>query len=350
MKILQALGLTRPAASTAPTPTGIVSPWADASTLSTITVADILGVNMPAITRETAMTVPAMAQARWLITTALATHPLVAYRKDERLAAQPAWLTRTDMLESPQLRLLWTLDDLIFHGYSLWLADRSPAGQLLRVERVPPAAWRLNEAGAVQLKDGAAFTTVTDELSVILFRSPQDPLLRIARRTLLGAIGIEEAWTARVKDPIPHTKLVQKEDIEVGLDEVNAVIDAYIQARFSSHASISYVPYGMDLEEMGKLDPALYIQGRNAVAVDIARFTSLPAQLLNASPVQSSLTYSTQEGGRDLFTDFSVSGWAMAIENRLSQDDVVPAGQSVKFDRSWATTIPTPPTSTPVED
>jgi phage portal protein BeeE len=81
-------------------------------------------------------------------------------------------------------------------------------------------------------------------------------------------------------------------------------------------------------------DSALYIEGRNASKMDIAAFFNLPASVLDATSATASLTYVTQEGNRSSLDDMTLPYWIGPIASRLSQDDIVPAGQSVRFDFS----------------
>lgn len=332
------------------------SPWA-AGALEQIVAADIFGTGAMPMTRAEAMTVPALANARWLIAPVLGRHPLAAYRGEEQIDT-PAWLYRTNGVTAPQMRMTWTIDDLLFTGYSLWRVERGAKGTILAGDRVPLESWDFDEEWRVLIDDELA---AADE--VILFTSPMDPLLECAARTIRAARNIEEAWAARVKDPIPVMELRQTEDIELDeeplLDgddeevepsEAQAIIDAYVKARKAPTGAVVHTPYGYELVPHGQDTPELYISGRNAVAIDVARFTGLPASLLSASPVQSSLTYSTQVSSRSDYQDYSLAPWAMAIESRLSMDDVVPAGVSIKFDLTHLNTVPTPTTGPVVED
>ena len=71
---------------------------------------------------------------------------------------------------------------------------------------------------------------------------------------------------------------------------------------------------------------------------------------MDASLSTASLTYSTQEGQRNEFADFTLPYWIEPIQQRLSLDDVVPAGQRVRFDLSDLYTNPPTPTSPEVAD
>ena len=65
--------------------------------------------------------------------------------------------------------------------------------------------------------------------------------------------------------------------------------------------------------------------------LDIANFLNLNPAMLGAALPKSSLNYETQEGTRQEFTQ-RLSYWTGPLEDRLSQDDLVPHGQYVRFD------------------
>jgi hypothetical protein len=71
---------------------------------------------------------------------------------------------------------------------------------------------------------------------------------------------------------------------------------------------------------------------------------------MDASLSTASLTYSTQEGQRNEFADFTVPYWTEPIQHRLSLDDVLPQGQRIRFDLSDLYTNPQNPISPIVED
>ena len=74
-----------------------------------------------------------------------------------------------------------------------------------------------------------------------------------------------------------------------------------------------------------------------------------PAAMLDGSMSTATLTYSTQEGKRSEFVDYSLNYWASAVEARLSQDDVTPEGTFVRFDISWLTS-PNQPGQNPSQE
>ena len=125
----------------------------------------------------------------------------------------------------------------------------------------------------------------------------------------------------------------------------------YITARQDDEGTVMVTPRGFEVHPHGDSALYLFVQGRNAVSLDIARFLNLPAALLDASNVNgSSVNYQNTGIQRGAFQDWSLRTWALPFEEALSQDDVVPRGQYVQFDLSDLTEIPDPGTGPALED
>jgi hypothetical protein len=348
-----AFRLNRAAAALDPrsgvTDRGVIAPYGSPHPghLETIVWADLVpaGVQLP-VTRAEAMTVPAVVRARHLIVQALAGLPLRALRGADVLpdADQPAFLYRTDGIVSPWHRHSMTFDDLLFYGWSLWAVDRGAEDRILAADRVPYDDWTFDQDGNVVV-DGQ----VVDAASVILFPGPAEGLLSYGARTIRAARGTEDAWQGRIRNPIPATELHQVTDDVLERDEIRDLVDTYCRARMDVNGAVVYTPNGIELRTHGESTADVLVEGRNAVRIDVANLTGLPAMALDGSLATASLTYVTQEG------KFSELGealrlWADPFTARLSQDDVVPRGQRVRFDTAEQL-APTPtPTGATVAD
>lgn len=333
MGLLDWLGLsTRRADALAATRIGVLSQWADSSALGTIVISDALGVhlaNLP-LDRGAAMAVPGVAKGRALLVSTIAKFPLVALDQNGPLPAerQPSFLYRTNTAQSPYSRMVCTVDDLIFHGVSLWLTTRGAANQILDAEWCPRDLWSVKEGRFyLQGRDQPL-----DESEMLLFDVPLfDGLLAIGAGNLRGAKDVEKSWQGRARNPIPVMVLRATED---GLtqDEVDAYVKSWSDARKSENGAVGFLPKGIEMDVHGEVSPDLMLQGRNAVKTDIANYLNIPTSLLDGSLSEASLTYTTQEGNRNIFYDLSLPFWVDPIAQRLSQDDVVPRGQRVRFD------------------
>ncbi|MEN0101845.1 MAG: phage portal protein [Curtobacterium sp.] len=337
MGLLSALGLTRKPSLT-PTDLSLVSPWQPAGNLSQVTIGEIWGEdvahNLP-LDRSAAITVPAVSRARNLLVGHIMQYPLVALRDGLPLEDQPTFLYRTNGPVPPRERTAWTVDDLVFHGVSLWLTERGSTGTILDARWHPRADWRINAEGNIEARgDDKSEWSVLDEEDYILFNAPFDGLLNIAARTIRGALSTEEAWTGRMRNPIPLIELSVTDDSQLEPDEIEDQVKTWAKARTGINGAVSWTPPGMEVKDHGSVQADLYTEGRNAIRTDIGNFTNIPTSMMDGSLAEASLTYQTTEGIRNRFQVESIPFWTAPIEEALSMDKVVPAGQAVRFDKT----------------
>jgi hypothetical protein len=321
---------------------GIRSPWAGDLT-RLIVSSDILSlydetIEANCVTRSQAMSIPGVYRARAILLSLIADKPLQAWTKAGLSARQASFLYRTPGLLGPWQRMARTLDDLIFYPYSLWLTVRGEEvdgrRDILNAVHCPYDSWRINEAGLIELQDADNQWNVADEDEVILIPGPSEGLIAYASRTLRGSADLESAWVSRAKTPAPLTELHITDDVALDDDEIIATRDDWVAARRASDGAVAVTPSNIEVIDHGQADSSLFIEGRNSSRLDIAAFFNLPGAILDATTATASLTYVTQEGTRTSVYDLSLPYWVRPIEARLSQDDIVPTGQSVRFDFS----------------
>lgn len=352
MGILSALGLKR--VDLKPVDVTLASPWQPAGGISQITLSEIWGEdlanNLP-VDRGVAMTVPAVARARNLLVGAIQRFPLVVLDENGPIATQPTWAYRTSGPVTPQERIAWTVDDLIFHGVALWLTERGSVGQLLDARWHPRCDWRITNEGEVEARESGASEWVTlNEGDYILINAPFDGLLTVGARTIRGALSTEEAWVGRMRNPIPLIELKVTDDSRLDADEIKDHVQTWAKARTGVNGAVSWTPSGMEVVTHGEVKADLYTEGRNAIRTDIGSFMNVPTSMMDGSLAEASLTYTTQEGNRSRFQDESIPFWITPIESALSMDGVVPRGQRVRFDRSEAFSTVVNPTGIPEAD
>lgn len=347
MGFLDWLGLRDAVAIGSPSASrGVASPWAGPSTLHRIVLDDILGQDTSTVSRAQAMSVPAVAKARHLICTTLARQPLKAYKDGVPFDEQPNWLTRTDTGEPPRLRMLWTIDDLLFSGWSLWATNRGSEGQILDARRVPVDRWTFDTEWRVKVDE-----TYPDADEVLLIPGIGEGLLIEAARTIRGAINLETQWSARVKNPVPIVELRYTGTEDLTKTEMEDIRDTYVTARSDENGVIMVTPGGFEMHAHGDQALELFVEGRNAASLDVARYANMPATAADASAVNaSSVTYQNVMAGRTELHDYTLRGWALPVEERFSMDDCVPRGQYVAFDLSALTVTPDPGTGPTLED
>lgn len=352
MGILERLGLGRGTSDllNSSYQLGITSPYSTAPELPPFVITDLLEDevvrNLP-MSRAHAISIPAVSKARNLLVSTISKFPLRALQGDQVLTSQPTFLYRSDSTVTPYERMAWTVDDLIFHGHSLWLVrrgagDSSGRRPILDAEWCPQSLWTITNGHL--LVDGVD----VDDEDVILFNSPFEGLLNVGNRTLRGSIDTEASWVGRARNPIPLIELHQTDD-QLSSDEVTEFVKAWATARRNEDGAIGYTPPGLEIRVHGTVAADLMVEGRNAVRTDIGSFLNIRASMLDGTAGVDSLTYSTTQGERNLFYEIDLPFWTDPIEARLSMDDVVPRGQRVRFDKYDTFNLPSP-TGPTVED
>lgn len=328
---------------------GIKSPWIDSDhSLGQIILSDLIGVDPERypLSREAALTLPAVSAARNLLVTVISSLPLKVYGPEGETEDQPAWLYRSAAGQSAYIRTAAMVDDLLFHGHTMLAVSRGAESRILSAIHVPVTDWKV-EKGRVYLWD----KPVTEE-GFIFVPSPYAGLLSVAQRTLKAALSIENTVEARAKTPTPMSILRQTTDEDLDQEEVNDLLAQWRAARSGAGGAVAYIPHGIDLvAQQDDGYKAFLLEARNAVVSDVAKFTGLPSALLEGSSSIDSLTYTTEKGQRSRFVDFSLRMWLDPIQHRLS--DEVPRGSDIRFDLTELIDAPStrgldgPPQGTP---
>lgn len=329
---------------------GVLSPYADSESLTpAVAWNDWLSVGAPRVlSREAALQVPAVAKVRNVLTTTIAPLPLRVLNKDGILAEQPSWAYRTDGDETPFNRMFNIVQDLLFDGLSILAVQRGTAGQVLAMAHVSRGRVSTDGNGAL-LIDGQH----VDESAVVFIKAPYNGILRDGSATIAGARDLELAWQGRSRNPIPLVH-IQRDDTGEGPltnEERKALIDGYRAARQDVDGAILFTEGGYTVTALGTAEADLFESGRNAATTSIGQISNVRASMLDGTLADSSsLTYVTSEGERSAFLVFDIPFYTSVIEQRLSQDDVVPAGQRVRFDMTALQTVNPPATGAPLED
>lgn len=329
--------------------TPIKSPYSTGQ-LTKVAVSELLGINTTSITRTDAMKVPAITRGRGLIVGTLSRYPLALFQyngaTEDGTRLEPAqWMVSTKTNQSPIARMLWTLDDLIFEGMSVWAVERDGDDQITDAIRVLPEFWEIDpDTLGVKINGNPV-----DADKVVIFEGPQEGLLYIGDDLVKGSRNLSNAWQQRVKSPIPLVELHNTDtNAELEDNEIAELLSTYNTAR--ENGGTAYTPSFIDLKVHGEVKADLFVEGRNAERLDWANMLGLPAAMLDGSMSTATLTYSTTEGKRSEFVDYSLNYWASAIESRLSLDDITPEGTYCRFDLQWLVNTVQPGSNPPSED
>lgn len=327
------------AAAVAPVQVGIQSPMSDQSALQAVVWADLTGTDAAILNRDTAIAIPALARQRHLICGVGARCPLrlvdtTNYEPGTPppiLAEQPEWLTQGTNGVSAYHRMLWTLDDVIFHPFSVWAVERQggrPAGEILWAERVPTERWEVEDDTDRLIIDDRP----VNEADVLILMGPHEGILQFGARALQRTIDNLDAAANAARNPSAWLEIHYTGD-EPLTPKAKAEVKAdWAAARRGEHGGVALTGKFTELKEHGTHESHLLIEGRNADAVDVSRLVSSPAAMADATSAGASLTYETTSGRNVQFLDYGASLYMDAIAARLSMDDVSPKGQGIAFD------------------
>lgn len=282
-------------------------------------------------TRAAAMAVPAVKRARGIICTTVARIPLRAYRGDAPESTQPLWLDRTNGPMSPYHRMVWTVDDLLFYGWSCWAVQRSTAGQVIAADRVPFDQWR-TENGQVIYAAPDGREIVADPKTVLLIPGSDGGLLEDSATAVRHASDLLNSAAKAARNPAAYLELHQTNERPVTKAEVADLIADWSAARNGVNGGVAFTSNGIQVIEHGTYDKHLLVEGRNAAALDIARAMSLPGSTIDATVDKASLNYETAESRTRDLIDYGLASFMSPIAARLGLDDVVPRGVSIRFD------------------
>lgn len=333
---------TARAAAAPPVPREFVTPWGQ-SDLSRFVWQDVFGVDYPINSREAAMRIPALARGRNLIVSSIARNPLRALAVDTPLATQPTWTYACDGGASPQLRMAWTVDDLIFHGASLWSrrngAD-STGGFPLACDRINIDEWEITDDLVIEVNGVEA-----DPSEVILIPGFHEGILSFGVDTLADTRSLYAAVRARLKNPHPTLDLHQEDGVDLLEEEIDALLDRWRTARQDPNGAVGFTSRHIKANVLESSDSnQLMIESRNAAAVDVARLLGLSASLLDATTPTASLNYETTQGRNVELVDRDLGLYMDPITARLSMDDVTPHGTRIGFNTAALTGATNPAT------
>lgn len=275
--------------------------------------------------RAEAMSIAPLARARNLLAPTIARIPLRAYRGPTPTDPQPAWIERTDTIQPPFQRMVWTVDDLIFYGESLWLVERGADGMPLLAERVPYDEWEVDADLFITI-DGAR----ADAASAVYIAGFHEGILNFAPGTIREASNLETAASDTAKAPF-KLELHQVSGDPMEDSEIAALI-AKARAAIADNHGVLYTNQALQAIVHSYTAENLLTDGRNYAAVDMARLVGVPAATIDAVLAGSGITYQTGPSLNQALIDYGAGGYLSAISARLSQNDITPNGQTIAFD------------------
>jgi len=296
------------------------------------------------VSRDVALTVPAIAACRNLIVGAAVQMPLYAYRGTERLEPGP-------LLTQPDPDMIWpatlggTLDDLLFYGRAYWRviafdgasSEQNPEGFPIRARWIPYGDVTPNvtpSTSAYQRLESYSIAGEREPVAprfVIRFDSPQPGVLITGARTIAAAVAIEDA-ARRFADVDLPAGVLQNEGTELGDDEASALVQEFQTARQANAiAFLQGITY--ERTDISAHDLQL-VEARALAATECTRLFNVPVAMVGASPSgnASALLYANLTSQLAVFVSGAVAPHLRTLESTLALPRVTPRGQSVAFD------------------
>lgn len=324
------------------------SPLSPDTTLSRWVWDDLMGDDVRASinSRSGALRLGPVSRGRNMLCGSGARCPLVDLTGNTPTARQPSWLLNTEDGSSWQHRTLWTLDDHLFYGWSLWHlrlgADMFPTAGT----HVLWDAWEIDDDNRL-LVDGYP---VENPREWVLIPGLHEGILTHGSDILTDARDLFGLVRDRLTNNLPPVNLEAQPGADrLNPEEIDAVIASWKTAR-TRNGGVGYTNEWLKaVFGRGNQDSDLLIEGRNAAAVDLARLIGIHAGLIDATAPKASLNYETTTGRNQEFVDFDLALALMPVEARLSMDDMTPHGRRVAFDTT-VLTGPFSPTGPTTED
>jgi len=313
----------------------LVSPLAGASSqISQLVWSEFYAGEVAEVTREAALAIPPLKRGRDILVGVIAGMTLQQWQ--EQVEVPAPWLVNSSSGISPWHRMAATIDDLLFYDWSAWAVTRD-GNTITDALRIPYDRWQVDDFTGEVTVDGEP----VNASEIIVFPgNGSGGILASGAQTIKGYRALERAWIGRAQTPLMYElhqstddPLTDGDDDEES-DEIGRLVDEWAAARMSPNGGVGFTPHNIELKTHGETNTDLFVEGRNAAVLDIARLLNMPAALLDGSMSTASLTYSTTEGKANEFALYSIPTWTAPIEARLSLDDVAPAGHVIRFDQS----------------
>jgi HK97 family phage portal protein len=292
------------------------------------------------VTRTEALAVPSVSRCHSLITGVIGSIELNLYKKSTGAELEsPIWLEQPDYRQPRSVTISATVSDLFMHGVSFWevtqvYADSGRPSNFAWVsyDRVTQKLNSTNTLVVGYTVDGSGLRPQNGLGSIVTFQA-LDSLGILGRggRTIKAALDLEKASAIAAETP-QASGYIQNSGADLPEEQITGLLSAWKLAR--QQRSTAYLSSTLRFEA-NNFSPKdmLYNEAKQMFATEIARLCNTPAYLLSAD-LNNSLTYSNVLDERRQFTDMTLMPFMIAIQERLSMDDLTARGNEVRFNVS----------------
>lgn len=292
----------------------------------------------PSVTRDIAIQVPAIKRGRDLIAATIGQLPAEVLDSKNKATRNPL-LDQPEKYKARVITMTRTVEDLLFYAKSWWqVIERDGAGWPTRVKRLDPLSvddgtgWPLiPEMRDYQYEPGKVFVDGkhVPDADLIRFDSPNEAVLYAGARAIRTALRLDSSAANYAEGTPPADYFEPREGADPIDDaDVQALLDAWKAAR--QKRSTAYVPAALKYTVSGFDPQKLQLhEGRQHAVIELARVLGIDPEALGVST--TSRTYFNAYDKRKEFTDFVLSPYVVAIEERLSMPDVTRRGHVVRI-------------------
>jgi HK97 family phage portal protein len=291
----------------------------------------------PYTTRQEAMEVPAVARARSIICGTAASLPLRAFNKINGAQIEGRTiLSQPDPALPTAVMMSWTFDDLVFHDVAYWqILEISPDdNRPTRARRIDPMRISYNTEGYNNViingffLDGNQLPMSGVGSLIVFYGLGTGGILTRAGRTIKTALDLEKAVSRMAEEPNP-AMYIKNSGVDLPAAQVSSLLANWKAAR--SQRATAYLSGNLEVETFGFDASQMELSAnRMNTATEIARLMNSPAWYLNAESTSSTYSNTLQE--RRSLIDLSLMPFLIAVEQRLSMDDITPSTQRVRFE------------------
>lgn len=281
----------------------------------------------PRIDRRTAIQVTPVKRSRDLIAGVIGTLPLSLY-SGSREQLSSTLFEQPERHRPRSVTMTETVEHMLFEKTAWWRKTEVDArGWPLFIKVLDPRDVTVDED---QDKVYVKGKHVPHE-ELIRFDSPNDALLVAGARAIRTCLLLDAA-AANNADGVPALEYFTPADGATDPaddDDIIELLNAYQEARRAR--SRAYIPASLKLNTGGYNPKELQLaEAREHAVLEIARAAGVDPEAVGVST--TSRTYFNAEHKRKEFVDFTLGGYLVAIEGRLSMGDVTPRGQYARFD------------------
>lgn len=290
--------------------------------------------SIPRVSRQRAMTVPAIARARNLVSGICGSMPLHRVNRfdNSRLPEIPLQL-QPDPMHPASVTWSYIFDSIMFYGVSYCqVLSEYQDGRIQHFRWLDPSLIQENvDHNNVVVGynyDGRDMPT-SGVGRVIIFESFEDGILSRGGRTIETAIELQEAANRAAKEPAPQV-ILKNEGVDLPAAKIQDILAGWKAAR--RERATAYLNASMKIETVGyNARENQLVEAQQFMSTELARLCNIPPHFLGSDYAQS-MTYANVETERRNLVDLSLKPYIVAVESRLNMPDFSTRDVQYRFD------------------